>query len=145
MNIINVIGVSLFGIFKNVYALSLGCSDGLEMGSNFRSCMALQAIKEMKALVKEYGGREETAFTCAGIADFLATGFSPHSRNYSYGFHHARNEVHDRQIAEGVENIAIVVSRLTSKQNFPLLNAIEKIFLHKKHPRPVLERSLDFF
>ena len=47
------VGVSLFGILKNIYALATGLSDGLGLGSNFRSCVALQAIREIEEISKK--------------------------------------------------------------------------------------------
>lgn len=137
------IGVSLCGILKNVYALGLGLSDGLGLGSNFKSCLALKALKEMREIIKSQGGREDTIFTPAGIADFLATGYSPKSRNYSYGFKTGQKENPGTELAEGVKNIANIFSMVKNSRSFPLLNLIKNIFIDFEPATPeILSRVI---
>jgi len=153
------VGVSLYGILKNVYALALGLSDGLELGANFKSCIALKAIREMMHIVCANGGSQDTIFTEAGLGDFFTTGFSPKSRNYTYGFNLGAETHHDRQnvgvihelplqavrhelppLAEGVKNIERVITLAPNQENTPLLRGIHKIFIQSKDPRDTLLR-----
>lgn len=78
-------GVALAGVLKNVYALGLGIADALEWGVNRKGWYVSQAVKEMCAIMQRLGGSPETVIGPAGIGDFIATGFSPHSRNRHVG------------------------------------------------------------
>ena len=138
----DLIGTSLLGILKNVYALALGLSDGLNLGSNFKSCLALQALREISLFVTEQGGKVETMMTPAGLADFLTTGYSSKSRNYTYGFKKAQGQDLGAIMAEGAVNIGHVVDQTQSTSNYPLLNNIKGIFLQNKDPRQAILQSL---
>lgn len=137
------IGSSFYGILKNIYALALGLSDGLELGANFKSCLALQAAKEMKKIVKSAGGKDETFLSEAGLADFLATGYSPKSRNYSYGFKKAKGEELNNELVEGVKNLEAVL-KTTEKIKLPLLLAVKNIFLNNQDPKTELLKLSSF-
>ncbi|HEX5498912.1 MAG TPA: NAD(P)-binding domain-containing protein [Thermomicrobiales bacterium] len=78
-------GVSALGVLKNVYSVGLGVADGLELGANYKGQFAALAFLEMRELLARFGGKPETAFSPAGLGDFLATGFSPHSKNRGAG------------------------------------------------------------
>ena len=126
----DLIGVSLAGVLKNVYTLAFGLSDGLQMGANFKSCVVLQAIKEMQAIIQVLGGEASTMMTHAGLGDLLATGYSLSSRNYSYGFGLGGVQGNDNKATvEGIKNIETILAKLPDKNSFPLICAVEEIFL----------------
>lgn len=135
------LGVSWWGILKNVYALGLGLSDGLELGFNFRSCLALQAVKEIQAIIKSQKGKTESAFTYAGLSDFIATGFSPKSRNYSYGFNFAKKNPLGENLAEGLKNLPAVFE-IAEKTKPRLMFALKNIFTENSDPKNELQAAL---
>ncbi len=135
------VGVSWWGILKNIYALGFGLSDGLGLGSNFRSCLALQAVKEIQLIVKSQKGKTESVFSYAGLSDFLATGFSSKSRNYSYGFNFLKQENRNENLAEGAKNLNIVFQK-TEKIKLPLLLALKNIFTENQNPKEELLKAI---
>lgn len=136
------IGVSWLGILKNVYALSLGLSDGLNLGSNFKSCLALLAFREMGSILTKLGGQEKTLLSPSGLSDFLTTGYSSKSRNYTYGYKKARGEDLTSIMAEGAMNIGNTANIIKDLGAYPLLKAIQGIFLEKASHRELLLRLL---
>lgn len=139
----DMLGVSLAGVLKNVYTLALGLSDGLSLGSNFKSCLALQAIKEIQAVIQVLGGDTQTIMTHAGLGDFLATGYSESSRNYQFGFSVGQGKKSEKkETVEGVDNIATILLKLLDKNSFPLICAIEDIFLKEVEPKERLLQAL---
>lgn len=134
-------GVSWLGVLKNVYALATGVSDGLELGYNFRSCLALQSLREIKTILKKIGGKETTIFEYAGIGDYLTTAFSPKSRNYNYGFSRGRGTPPSGELAEGVKNLELVHG-IAGRNPLPVLNALKQIFINGEDPKNALLRSL---
>lgn len=131
----DILGVSLLGILKNVYVLALGLSDGLHLGNNYKSCLALQALQEMQKIIVEKGGKAESIWSEAGVADFLTTGYSTKSRNYTYGFEKARNGHLSDVLSEGIKNISKVRELATPVSHFSLLSIIQKIFIEQADPK----------
>jgi len=134
----DLVGVSLLGILKNVYCLALGLSDGLNLGSNFKSCLVLLSFREMAAIVEENGGRAETITTFAGLPDFITTGYSQKSRNYTYGFKKARGEDLGGIMAEGADNIENVIGKAANLSQYPLLKVIKEVFIQNQDPKVIV-------
>ncbi len=135
----DLVGISLLGILKNIYALALGLSDGLNLGFNFKSCLTLQSFQEMELIIVKSGGKKESLMSPAGIADLLATGYCPKSRNYTYGFKKARGESLEGIMAEGFTNIENVISKAGNVEEYMLLKMIKGIFLDDVNPRVIID------
>jgi glycerol-3-phosphate dehydrogenase (NAD(P)+) len=87
----DVIGVELCAALKNSYAITIGWSYGLsEIGDyktvyNLESLLLTQAIKEMRVIVKSFGGNDETVIGPAGLGDLNVTIKKVEGRNVSFG------------------------------------------------------------
>jgi len=79
-------GVQVAGSVKNVLAIATGIYQGLNLGDNAKAALITYGLNEMKLLIKGLGGREETAYSLAGIGDLLLTCSSPTSRNMKFGY-----------------------------------------------------------
>ncbi len=132
------IGVSWCGVLKNVYALALGLCDGLELGDNFKSVLAKDALKEIGQIIKIAGGKSNSVMSYAGIGDFLATGYSSKSRNYSYGFALGQGGELSDALAEGVKNLENVEAIVGGKARLKLFSAVKAIFSEDAPPRETL-------
>jgi len=120
-------GVALGGIFKNVYALALGMAEGLGWGSNEKGILVTEAIAEMQEIFKILGGKPETVLTVAGLGDFIATGFSPCSKNYTAGLELARDG-QAKTMSEGLSSFDSVIKLLSGHlEKFPLLSILKHI------------------
>ena len=78
-------GVALCGVLKNCYAIGLGIGAALGWSDNLRGMYVSLAVRECVVVLTALGGEGVTVLGPAGIADLVATGFSPHSRNRRYG------------------------------------------------------------
>jgi glycerol-3-phosphate dehydrogenase (NAD(P)+) len=126
-------GVALGGIFKNVYALALGMAEGLGWGSNEKGILVTRAIAEMQEIFKILGGRPETVLTVAGLGDFIATGFSPCSKNYTAGLEIARDG-EAKTMSEGLSSFDSVMKLLHGHvEKFPLLSMLRGIISGKEN------------
>ncbi len=120
----DLIGLSWVGPLKNIYAIGLGITAAQEKGRNYQGWFVAQAVKEMAQLVKFLGGKRKTAYSLAGLGDLIATGFSPDSSNWQFGFALGKGEKPDR-ICEGVMVASGLKTRLEDKlANWPLLREI---------------------
>jgi glycerol-3-phosphate dehydrogenase (NAD(P)+) len=77
--------VALSGVLKNVYATGLGIADGLHLQGNAKGYLLALAVRETRYVLALLGSDPDAAFGPAGIADLVATAFSPHSRNRAAG------------------------------------------------------------
>lgn len=78
-------GVTMCGVLKNAYTLSIGIAEGLGMGENAKGALFSHALGEMQVLIKLLGGKTQTVLGLAGAGDLFATAMSPHSRNRTVG------------------------------------------------------------
>ena len=84
-------GIELGGSLKNVVAIGCGILDGLavrgprSVGADTKAALMTQGLAEMARLIRAAGGREESAYSVAGIGDLIATGTSLLSRNRTLG------------------------------------------------------------
>jgi glycerol-3-phosphate dehydrogenase (NAD(P)+) len=81
-------GVELCGTAKNVAAIGSGILEGLGRAreleyKNARAALFARAVHEMADFVEGAGGRRETAFGLAGMADLLVTSIG--GRNRAFG------------------------------------------------------------
>ena len=81
----DVIGTELGGAVKNVFALGIGILDGAGYGPNTQVRLMMQAIKEIKLLIQNFGGKESSFYNSSGIGDFVLTSFFETSRNRQVG------------------------------------------------------------
>lgn len=138
------IGVEICAPMKNVYAIALGISDGLEEASgkphhNLKAATFAQAVREMSLLGEAMGADPATAFGLAGVGDLEVTGLS--GRNKIYGVRIGRGENPDaalsemarlEQTVEGVPAAGLAKKLLKQleidvRQNMPLFAAISSV------------------
>lgn len=137
---LDVRGVALGGVLKNVYGLALGIADGMEWGSNTKGWFAVKAMREMEEIVKLLGGEEKTVWSPAGLGDLIATGFSPYSRNRKFAEEMVRDGKCDIE-CEGCTSLPLLMELLGEKiHQFPFLCAIYKILFERKEPDLLFQR-----
>ena len=128
--------VALAGVLKNIYAVGLGIADALELGSNFKGWYVGQALAEMASIIKTLGGDGQAAYSCAGLGDLVATGFSPHSRNRGVGESLIKEGKAPK--GEGTTSLPSILSMLGAHaKQFPLLAALGEVVIEGKSARSV--------
>src|SRR5262245_16058255 len=104
----DLIGVELGGALKNIVAIGIGVSDGLQYGDNARASLMTRAIAEISRLALAAGANPLTLAGLAGLGDLIATCASPLSRNRTLGLELATGRSVEqilgerRTVAEGV-------------------------------------------
>mgnify|MGYP002626245500 CR=1 FL=1 len=83
----DVLGLECAAVMKNIYAIALGVSTSLGYGDNLQAVLITSAMKELGALLEVTDSRTPcrnlASFTY--LADMLATCYSKHSRNRTFG------------------------------------------------------------
>jgi len=119
--------VSLAGVLKNVYAVSLGIADGLGLSSNEKGWLVSRAIGEMVDISTALGADTKIILGAAGVGDFIATGYSPHSRNRQVGDEIVKTGACQLP-GEGLVSLPQLVSRLGgAAAKFPLLDLVRTV------------------
>lgn len=120
-------GVALCGVLKNIYSLALGISFGLKLGEDARGYLMVLAIDEMKKIVSQLKGKQETILGVAGLGDLMATGYSEFSQNNAVGRKMAKGEVGDIK-SEGLISLPSLIALLGVKhKKLPVLLALSEI------------------
>lgn len=128
--------VALAGVLKNIYAVGLGIADALELGANFKGWYVGQALAEMASIIKTLGGDGQAAYSCAGLGDLVATGFSPHSRNRGVGESLIKEGKAPK--GEGTTSLPSILSMLGAHSTkFPILTALQEVIISGKDARLV--------
>lgn len=136
-------GVALCGVLKNIYALGLGICDGLNLGSNTKGKLTIEAISEMVEIIDLLGGKKESVLDTAGAADLITTAFSNFSRNREVGEILAKTGVCCLE-SEGYKSTSALINILGKKSSkFPFLTAIKLIILDNADPAGSFSDLLD--
>lgn len=126
-------GVALCGVLKNVYAVGLGIGAALGWADNMRGWYASMAVRECVIVLTALGGEGATILGPAGIGDLVATGFSPSSRNRTYGEEIVRHGSCPL-VSEGCTSLPYLLDRIGDlRGRLAALDAVARVLLgHEK-------------
>lgn len=111
----DLIGVQLGGAIKNVIALAVGASDGLDFGANTRSALITRGLAEIMRLGEAMGAKKETLIGLSGLGDLVLTCTDDQSRNRRLGLAIAAGktikeaEAEIGQVTEGIHTAKQIV------------------------------------
>jgi len=128
-------GVEILSILKNIYAIVAGITDASFDAPNLRSLVLTKAFKEMRDILLEFGGSEQTMFKFCGFGDFTLTALNDLSRNRTLGLLIGKGfftrEMSDKVVLEGKIAVNVLVEILASRNlsgHFPILHELHKVF-----------------
>lgn len=139
---LDVRGVALSGVLKNIYALGIGIAQGISWENNQKGWYVREALAEMAAIVERLGGKRETAYSLAGVGDLVATGFSGFSRNSRSGEEIAHTGVCNIQ-SEGCASLPFLLHLLPGDRSaFPVLQGLEHIIVDGKDAKETFNKLM---
>ncbi len=141
----DVIGVELAGALKNVIAIAVGISDGLELGLNARAALITRGLAEISRLGVKLGANPLTFSGLAGMGDLVLTCTGSLSRNRTVGLRLGRGEKLEdiladlTQVAEGVRTTSSV-KKLSEqvKVETPICDAVYQVLYQNKSPQDLV-------
>jgi glycerol-3-phosphate dehydrogenase (NAD(P)+) len=78
-------GLEIVGVAKNIIAIGAGLSQGLGLGENTRASYLASGVRELQRLLPLLGGASETVMAPGALGDLVLTCTSLQSRNYRFG------------------------------------------------------------
>lgn len=133
----DMVGVAVGGAVKNVIAVAVGLSDGLQFGANARCALITRGLHEMTQLGVCMGAQAQTFMGLSGMGDLVLTCTDDQSRNRRFGLALASNidvasaEQQIGQVVEGKK--AVVATHALAKQyglDMPINTMVHRI-LHE--------------
>lgn len=119
-------GIAFAAVLKNIYSVGLGIAEGLGWGANKRGWLAQLAVLEMMKILPLLGGKARSVFSPAGVADFVATGFSQYSSNREVGDELVRTGMSSKK-SEGLVSLSPLSARLGARAaDAPFLSLLRR-------------------
>lgn len=144
-------GVEILSILKNIYAIVAGITDASFDAPNLRSLVLTKAFREMRNVLLEFGGDEQTIFKYCGFGDFTLTALNDLSRNRTLGLLIGKGffsrELSDRVVLEGKIAVNVIHDVLEGRGHldyFPILNELYRIFNDHYDISQFVNRVLSF-
>jgi len=132
-------GVELLSALKNVYAIIIGIVDAQYNAINTRHMILTKAFSEIRILLKELGGKEDTLFLACGYGDFGLTALNDLSRNRTLGLLIGKgfynSDVNQSNVVlEGLRTVDMISRAMNEniKKQLPLFNRLESFFRNKE-------------
>ena len=145
----DIIGCQLGGAIKNILAVAVGISDGLDLGSNAKAALISRGIFEIKTLSDILGCRNETIYGLSGLGDLVLTANDNLSRNRRFGIEVANGlsiEDAEKKIGHVVEGIFaskglnILIKKYSL--NLPICSKVIDIINNKINPEEAVNDLL---
>lgn len=128
-------GVELLSILKNIYAIAIGIIDARFNSPNMRFLVLTKAFKEMREILIQFGGNEETLFKYCGFGDFTLTALNDLSRNRTLGLFIGKGfyskDISEKVLLEGKIATRIFcekISKNNSLKNYRIIKELYKVF-----------------
>ena len=150
---VDVVGVQIGGVVKNVIAIAAGISDGLGLGQNARAALITRGLAEITRLAVRMGADPVTLAGLPGLGDLVLTCAGDLSRNRAVGLQIAAGKTLQeiigatRTVAEGVRNtraLHALAQRLAVEM--PIVEQMYQVLYSGKKPadavRDLMQRSL---
>lgn len=138
-------GVELAGALKNIYAITCGMAESLEVGENALGLILTRSMAEMSRFAVAKGANPITFLGLAGMGDLVATCTSKLSRNYQLGFNLGKNMSLDTakkevgQVAEGLRTLSVIKNESERlKINMPLVESLYNIIYEDSDPHELI-------
>ena len=150
---LDVVGVQIGGVVKNVIAIAAGISDGLGLGQNARAALITRGLAEITRLATRMGADSMTLAGLPGLGDLVLTCAGDLSRNRAVGLQIAAGKTlqeiisSTRTVAEGVRN-ARALHELAQRLavEMPIVEQMYHVLYSGKKPaaavRDLMQRSL---
>lgn len=139
------LGIEVCGAIKNVIAILSGMLEGMKATDSTKAMFLTKTIYDVKALIYDLGGCEESILSYAGIGDILLTCTSENSRNYTLGKMIGEEKTKEEidcylknTTVEGVYTLHSIRDLTRKKKiNVPFIDLVYSILYEGKNPNTI--------
>ena len=143
----DLIGVQFCGSIKNVMAIASGIISGMNYPISTQVMFITEAINDIKNLIINLGGKENTISAPAGIGDIILTCTSVKSRNYTFGTmigsKYSKDEINSfikNNNVEGLYTLNSISNLLKLKKiSMPIIDILTGIIYNEKPASDLLK------
>ena len=142
-------GTLVGGAVKNVIAIAVGISDGMELGHNARAALITRGLSEIMRFGKKLGANPLTLAGLSGLGDLVLTCTGDLSRNRRLGMAIAQGKTLDealkeiQMVAEGVKTAkALHFLAKEHKVDMPISEQVYAILYENKSPKEALDELM---
>ena len=129
----DVVGTSLGGAAKNVYAIACGIAAGLGLGESARAALLARSFAELMRFGLRMGARHETLIGLSGLGDLTLSATSRTSRNFDFGWRlvterAAAGKSPEAPLTEGAATARAIVERARAEgAELPIASTVDDI------------------
>jgi glycerol-3-phosphate dehydrogenase (NAD(P)+) len=145
----DLIGVELMSILKNIYAIVIGIIDARFSSPNLRFMVLTRAFKEMRNILRQFGGKDETLFNYCGLGDFTLTSLNDLSRNRTLGLFMGKGfftrDISEKVLLEGklaTEIFCEKISQNNSITDYHIISELYKVFTLEQSTTEFVDKIL---
>ncbi len=136
----DVIGAQIGGALKNIYAIAVGISQGLNLGENAKSALISRSFAEITRFAEIFKVNKNTLFGLSGLGDLILTCNSESSRNTKFGIKIASSKsenysdlLQSQEVTEGYYTVEAVFNISKKyKIDMPIMESVYNI-LYKRY------------
>lgn len=129
-------GVELLSILKNIYAIAMGIIDAHYNSPNLRFMFLTRAFNEMRNILLNFGGKQDTMFCYCGYGDFTLTALNDLSRNRTLGLLIGKGfftrDISDKVVLEGKIAVNVFCEEISHTEqpgcSYPIISELYKLF-----------------
>ena len=137
-------GVELGGALKNVLALAVGATRGMQLGASAEAALIARGFAEISRLAVSLGAKPETLMGLSGLGDMTLTCSSSQSRNFAYGMALGKGDsLEGLKLAEGAFTASVALRLANEKQiDVPITEAIVSVLEKRVTARQAVSQLL---
>lgn len=137
----DITGVEVISAIKNIYAIAIGYVDAKYNSANTRFMVLTKAINEIRLMIPELKGNQDTLNLSCGIGDLGLTALNDLSRNRTLGlllgkgFYNESLISGNSVVVEGTKALKIIKNSLSELtiSRLPLFNEVDQILNNPKY------------
>ncbi len=142
--------INYFAIFKNIFAIFQGILSGMDYEKNTQTFLLVESLKETMHIFDDFAKTKnfkiDDLFLSATLGDFILTGTSEKSRNYSFGKKLGQGKDMEKikhQTVEGLDSFKRVNELIPNLSEYFILNYLKSVLIDHKDAKEEFRSLLD--
>ncbi len=142
--------INYFAIFKNIFAIFQGILSGMDYEKNTQTFLLVESLRETMHIFNDFGRAKnfqtDDLFLSATLGDFILTGTSEKSRNYSFGKKLGQGKDIEKikyQTVEGLDSFKRVNELIHNLNEYCILKYLKNVLIDHKDAKDEFRNLLE--